>query len=101
MKKLEDAPKELLEAFNKVVIEVAKERVPIWAHEMRIAEHFFIAGRDSLRDECESVKPKRKIVQLLSHNGALHALCSEGKIWIYEQSLRDCDWHMAGELPKG
>lgn len=97
MNKLSDAP-ELKAAFNKVSKEFGLIHAP---DSYRIcAEHFFIAGRDSLRDECDSVKPKRKIVQLISHNGALHALCSEGKIWIYEQSLRDCDWHMAGELFK-
>lgn len=97
MNKLTDAP-ELKAAFDRVSDEFGLRIAP---ESYRItAEHFFIAGRDSLREECDSVKPKRKIVQLISHNGALHALCSEGKIWIYEQSLRDCDWHMACDLFK-
>lgn len=101
MKKIEDAP-ELKAAFDKAYETFPKFNRfdPMYVWFETIAEHFFIAGCDSLRDECDSVKPKRKIVQLISHNGALHALCSEGKIWIYEQSLRDCDWHMAGELFK-
>lgn len=90
MKRIKNAP-ELLEAFNKVVIEVAKERVPIWAHEMRIAEHFFIAGRDSLQDECESVKPKRKITDVffegkdtyvISDDGKLYHLVDDYKCWL-------------------
>lgn len=98
MNRLEDAP-ELKAAFKNLWDDIISED-NLKVSYRDVAEHFFIAGRDSLRDECESVKPKRKIVQLISHNGALHALCSEGKIWIYEQSSRDCDWHMAGELFK-
>ena len=96
MNKLEDAP-ELRAAFDKAGFDYGLFRNDM---QRRIAEHFFIAGRDSLRDECDGVKPKRKIVQLLSHNGELHALCSDGKVWIYEQILKDCQWYMAGELPK-
>jgi hypothetical protein len=100
MNKLKDAP-ELRKAFNGALDELIFSSSEL-AHQinLEVAEHFFIAGRDSLRDECDSVRPKRKIVQLLSHNGELHALCSEGKVWVYEQILRDCQWYMAGDLPK-
>ena len=103
MNKLEDAP-ELKAEFEKVSHEFGLLFAP---ESYRItAEHFFIAGRNSVRKQCESVKTNRKIADLFEHDGDLYAVSNDGKLysapcWVYGNKMtRPTQWHKWPEIPQ-
>lgn len=92
MNKLEDAP-ELKAAFEK-----AARGVVVNYYEQPLAEHFFIAGRDSLRDECESVKPKRTIAEVHEIDGEIYVVSNDRKMFSWQGN--QLGWYALPDLPQ-
>ena len=60
--------------------------------------HFFIAGRDSLREEFSTAKPKRTISRVIPHDGSLYLLSSDGKLFMKNGHLSE--WVQLPDLPQ-
>jgi hypothetical protein len=98
MNKLEDAP-HLQAAFEKAGQDFGLLFAP---KSYRItAEHFFIAGRDSLREECESVKPvkaKRYIDRVMFEGKETYAISNDGRLYcLVREAVR---WVEYPNLPQ-
>ena len=98
MNKLEDAL-ELKAAFDKASDEFG---LVFAGNSYRItAEHFFIAGRDSLQDECDSIKPvksKRFIDRVMFEGKETYAISNDGKLYrLIREAVR---WVEYPDLPQ-
>lgn len=91
MKKLEDAP-ELRTAFNNTLDEsILSSSDLVYQINLEIAEHFFIAGRDS-------VKPKRTIAEVHEIDGEIYVVSNDRKMFSWQGNTMG--WYPLPDLPQ-
>jgi len=106
MKRIEDAPKELKDMFDKVFEKWWSELEPthgetwLYDHRREVLEHFFLKGFDvAMATGGLPQGRKRTITNLIKLDGQIYAISNDGKLFINHYT-RPEEWQAFPDLPQ-